>query len=238
MKNSIYKTWVKFGKPLKPQAIRIKNRIYYFRNQNPFVFMERHSRYNGVIIDGGAHDGGTIVTLKQYIPNATIHAFEPLTNLGLKKCIKHYDDIVINHVALGDYDGTSKFNVNCYDDTSSILNSLSEEDVYKTKETIDVPVMKLDSYVETKNIDKVDIIKLDVQGYELSVLKGAKETLDSTSIVFTEVWFKKHYNEQCSFFDIYDYLSSLDFEIFNIYSKQNNKKLTTCDVLFVKKGLA
>ena len=229
LKNSIYNIWTKFDKPFKIELVTLRNFFYYLYNPNPFKMMQKICGEYPVIVDGGAHDGGTIITLKHYMHESKIHAFEPLKNIGLKKIAGHYNDIYVNHIALGSFDGSADFNKNKYDDTSSFY-----EGVYPVENKITVPVTKLDTYTSKYDV-RVDILKLDVQGSELEVLKGAEETLKDVKIVFTEVWFQQCYKNQCSFSDIYNFLK--DFEVFSLYFPRKNTKLVACDAMFVKKGL-
>jgi len=82
-----------------------------------------------------------------------------------------------------------------------------------------------------------DLIKMDVQGYELEVLKGATECLKTVKAVITEVSFKEYYRGQCQFHDILTFLAG--FNLFTSAFGINTpigETLEQTDMLFVRKG--
>jgi hypothetical protein len=75
----------------------------------------------------------------------------------------------------------------------------------------------LDSFCEEYNIQNVDFIKLDTEGSELDILKGAEKTLKNSVLgISVEVEFIKMYIDQPLFSDIDQYLRSLNFELYDL----------------------
>ena len=69
-----------------------------------------------------------------------------------------------------------------------ILNIKNYENFYKK---IPIKIIKLDDYIEQKKIKKIDILKIDTEGFELNVLKGLK--LNNKKIKF--IYFEHHYDD-------------------------------------------
>ena len=91
-----------------------------------------------------------------------------------------------------------------------------------------VEIQRLDSFISSKDINSsdLDILKIDTQGFEPEVLKGAGELLASFDLVITELMFFDFYEKQLSFFDIEKFLIPAGFKLFDIshISKPNEWK--------------
>ena len=129
-----------------------------------------------VIFDVGANTGTYSLTAKAVHPSARVYAFEPLSRMKelVKQNAKLNDfDIRIISKAVGDFDGQATFfDVESADgDVSSA--SLSEN--FKKSESqkpLEVEVIKLSSFIQQEKIERLDLIKIDVETFEPQVLKG------------------------------------------------------------------
>ena len=130
---------------------------------------------NDIVFDVGANFGGwTREALKQN--PKVIHAFEPVANFRLT-C----EQIVSIRIAVGSKNEVAKkFHVAGGD---KHLSSFYERPGYEGSfYIIDIPVMTLDYYCKSKSIDKIDFLKIDVEGAEYEVLSGATELLKGGKI--------------------------------------------------------
>jgi FkbM family methyltransferase len=114
-----------------------------------------------------------------------VHAFEPAPSnfKRLQEHAEHLENVSLNHSAVGNQSGTIRLFV------SEDLNVDHRTfDSHDGRQGIDVPVVSLDQYFTVGQ--RVDFIKIDVQGFELSVLQGAKRVLDENPDikVFMEFW--------------------------------------------------
>jgi len=232
--------WCSIGKPFRNNLIMLSNMYKYNIRGKPNPFMDMRKligKDNPVIVDGGANNGGTITTLKQYFPKSTILAFEPLESLGLEENTKKFDNVHIEYLALGEENKSILFNEMNYPDTSSVFVHRESDTLQylKVKEKKKVNMVSLDKWSEKEHFKDIDIIKLDLQGYELNALKGAKRLLSSSvKLVYVECSFKEFYINQPLFYDVYQFMNSCGFEIYNIYRESSKKPIGFVDVLFTR----
>jgi hypothetical protein len=91
--------------------------------------------------------------------------------------------------------------------------------------------------IEQNILPVPDIIKLDVQGFELEVLKGMDKYLSQVSYLIVEVSFKEYYHGQPLFLDIANYVAGFNFNIYAFgHSTPVGQELGQIDVLFKKQN--
>lgn len=135
------------------------------------------------VIDAGANVGNWSSVAAEYFKNATIHAFEvtPDTFAELnEKCLSH-PRIVANQLGLDQQEGQIRINkVRAHHGA----NSAYPRDLLKSEveEVAVCDVTTLDQYLSEQGVDQVDFLKIDTEGMDFRVLKGAKEYLSSGSI--------------------------------------------------------
>lgn len=156
--------------------------------------IKKHLPQNPVIIDCGAHVGADSIELSKILPKSKIYSFEPVPTIfkSLKNSTKNYNNIECFQIALSDKDGEAHFFVSSgeSDASSSLMNPTGHKEFHPDvnfNEEILVQTMSLDSWAEKKNIKKVDFLWLDMQGYELNMLKASKYILRTVSVIHTEV---------------------------------------------------
>ena len=104
---------------------------------------------------------------------------------------------------------------------------------------IRTPVITLDNYFKNFNLkNKKILFKSDTQGFEIAVLKGAKNLLKVINTVIVEANFTDHYEKQCNPIDIITHLRLLNFELkgFTYPPGINDKgEILGTDFIFKKK---
>jgi FkbM family methyltransferase len=162
-------------------------------------------RLGDVFIDAGANIGALSLAASSIVgEKGHVYAIEahPRTVRYLRGNVKlnQAANVSVIHAALGDHDGTALFSNRRSDDQNSVSSSSSG---------IEVPLRTLDSIVPDSNIR---LLKIDVEGFELFVLRGAVRLLRRTDMVFfesSESQFKKfHYTTS----DVLAYLASCGFD--------------------------
>lgn len=190
------------------------------------------------ILDGGANTGSTIDLFLSQYQSPIIHAFEPIPNLvmNLFKKYAHNKSVIIHEKALGAETKIVPFNVVNNLVSSSILKPTELNRGYHgvemdIEQTIEVKQTRLDDILE----DMIDILKLDLQGYELEALKGCGQLLKNSKIITTEVEFVYLYEDQPLFSDIDVFLRKKGFNLLNLYDLYTHPdgKLTSGDAVYL-----
>jgi FkbM family methyltransferase len=198
----------------------------------------RITSHQPLIIDGGANLGSVTDALLGYYPSAAIHAFEPIPQLAdaLRVKYAHCPHIVVHAKALGAEPKTLTFHqLNNIDSSSFLTPSAIQKKYHGQKVAISnelaVEQVRLDDMVD----GDIDILKLDLQGYELEALKGAERSLPSTKLILIEVEFVPLYENQPLFGDIDVFLRERGFFLLNLYELWTHPdgQLTSGDAIYL-----
>ena len=145
-------------------------------------FVSKRLPPGGTFVDVGANQGFfTILASRRVGESGNVIAFEPaLTearklrgNLRFNRC----RNVVVEEIALGAEPGTADFYMYLGHQGSWSGLRKGAADVEVAARMIKVPVATLDSYFVERGLDRLDIMKIDVEGGELPVLKGAAATI-------------------------------------------------------------
>jgi FkbM family methyltransferase len=197
-----------------------------------------------IIFDVGANDGQSIERFSSMFPKSTVHSFEPIKEC-YEKIFNIYNrkNIIINNFALGDKDCERIFHVNKNSYTSSFFKInkkyaelVNYDQINKSEKK---KIKTLDGYVNLHKIKKIDILKIDTQGYELNVLKGGKKSLkDKIKFIELELTLADYYKKKINFYEIDKVLSKNNFILCNMdnFSYNKNKQLAWFDLLYLKKN--
>ena len=197
------------------------------------------------LIDVGANTGQFALSIHKAGFKGSILSFEPLPDawITLSKRVALDKSWNLNpRCAVGDYNGTTIFNVSKNSVSSSVLdiahNHIDAAPSSYFIDKIDVPIITLDSIDFPVNLSDTSIaLKVDVQGFEMSVLKGAQSLLDNVSIIILELSFSYLYSEQTSWQDMIAFLSTKGFQIWSIQPGFTNNKtgqMLQADGIFVR----
>ena len=122
------------------------------------------------------------------------------------------------------------FNIN--ETASSVVINGISENVSK------LTTRKLDSIINEMHFPNPDFIKIDVQGYEIEVLKGSKSALQTSEFVLVEMTLMP-LNYEPIILEVMNYMDSVGFQLYDISAlmrKPYDKALYQIDGLFIKKG--
>lgn len=167
-----------------------------------------------VIYDLGANVGTWSLLAKSLIPNAQIHSFEPLSKHQAEFCknLRGMEQVTLHPVALGPDNANKTLHVTGFSDGTSILQPTDASwSHFGVREVARYPqqVFRLDDYRTAKQLPYPDLLKLDIQGYELEALRGAPNCVASTKAIITEVSFIEYYKGQCLFHELVTYLAQM-----------------------------
>jgi FkbM family methyltransferase len=142
-----------------------------------------------VIFDVGAHTGAISKTYRELFPNAVIHAFEPTPSGADRLRTTFASDHLfhVHEVALSDSVGEQEFHINESGSANSLLSTDSAvptqwSSQQKATRKIAVRTATIDALCAANGISRIDALKIDVQGSENKVLRGAQRMLNSHAI--------------------------------------------------------
>jgi FkbM family methyltransferase len=162
-----------------------------------------------VVLDIGAHDGGTTAMFVDLFPGATVYSFEPDPRAAAKFKARVNRDprVKLFEHAIGAIDGEAEFHVSSglppdmtpenaakhfpkgWDMSGSLRAPKTHTEVWpwcKFEQSVRVPVRRLDSWAKEQGIGAIDFIWADVQGAEGDLIAGAKATLAKARFFYTE----------------------------------------------------
>jgi FkbM family methyltransferase len=191
-----------------------------------------------VIYDVGANVGTWTLLAKALYPQAQVHAFEPLpAHTGkFRLATQTVRGVHLHEIGLGSQKAETVMKVTDFSDASSLL-PLSEtgKKQWSLEQMEEVPIRieRLDDWVDRHQLPAPDLIKLDVQGYELEVLRGAEELLARTGAVLLEASFQNFYQGQCRFDELVSWLAGFGFHVSAFgHGTALGRPLIQSDVLF------
>ena len=133
-----------------------------------------------VILDAGANVGQTAQRYRRLFPNALIHSFEPFesTFRTLSQNCRGDGRMEPHRLAVADVSGSRTFCSNAESVTNSLLpNSATAtrvlpDSLIKPAGSVEVPTTTLDDFCSGRAIDRVNVLKMDIQGGELMALQA------------------------------------------------------------------
>jgi FkbM family methyltransferase len=203
----------------------------------PFLEQKKLVRATApIIIDAGANVGQTTERYLRVFPRARIHAFEPNPPIfaKLRKAHGRKRNVVLNQLALGAKEEMADLLVGNHPGTSSLLpkNELLSP-AWRFNSSVPVDVTTLDDYTRTRAINRINILKMDLQGYELEALHGGARLLShrKIDIVFLEVMYKPLYLGAPKASELHAFLIQAGFRLHSRY--EQGKSPTFGDWLYV-----
>jgi FkbM family methyltransferase len=198
-----------------------------------------------IILDIGGGIGATAKLFNELLPKNKIVVFEPIHNnyTTIKSKFANISGIEVFNLGLGNENAKKNINVANRITASSIFPLSAEHDSHLYNEKSlgqnrieSIEIVRLDDFL-AKNTSVIGIMKLDVQGYEMNVLKGAESTLKRTNIIVLEVNNHDIYSGSPKYFDIDIYLREHDFTLYDIIPSFRDKgKLKEWDVIYISKS--
>lgn len=163
---------------------------------NEFLLWIRRSirlREASIIFDVGANHGDFAQAASVCFPQAAVFLFEPLPVLRPlleAQVLRHAGRWHLSPVALGAAEGHQPLHVDPANDATGSLTGFSKSysQLAGSGDTtvLDVPIDTLDNFCRREGIRKIDLLKIDVEGFEFAVLDGATEMLLHTTAIIIE----------------------------------------------------
>ena len=200
--------WVSKFYTFKPKGIVPKKEIYRYLPKSP------------VIVEAGAHTGSDTLEMAKLWQNATIYAFEPVPHLFqlLAKNTEGVSNIHIYPLALGETTSLVDIHISSgrSDASSSLLVPKRHLDIHDDvlfEEKIKVQATTLDDWAMYHQIRQIDMLWLDLQGFELQVLKKSLSILRGVKVIYTEVNLMENYENGALYDELKQWLSIQGFAV-------------------------
>ncbi|MDD2203882.1 MAG: FkbM family methyltransferase [Bacteroidales bacterium] len=179
-------------------------------------------------IDIGCHKGEILELMMHFSPEGKHYAFEPIPYLCKELKNKYKDKANIFQCALADVNGETTFQL--------VKNAPAYSGIKRRKYDIDNPQIE-EIVVEEKRLDdvipadkKIHFIKIDVEGGEFGVLKGAENILKTNKPVVLFECGKgasEYYGTKPA--DLYNFIKGIGLNIYTLQAFVSNKKPLTCE---------
>jgi FkbM family methyltransferase len=218
---------------LKAQALRRGihvTRVPFGRHGDAFADQANLLDHVNVrrIFDVGAYHGETALRYRALFPNAEIHCFEPVPAAftRLEEALAGTPLITANMLAVSDTAQPIKIQINRFSATSSRLQPSKVAERVVGNGLLDVvgshtaDGVTIDQYCGARGIDRIEVLKLDIQGGELAALRGAAEMIQSGKIliVYTELLVNDLYNGQPGVGELLTTLERHDYRLHGVYN--------------------
>jgi len=170
-------------------------------------------RENYIVMDIGTNNGAVLMQLSQKAKEGFVYGFEP-DPINYARCIKNLSlnklaNVEVNNIALGSEKGQAALVI--VDETNLGMNKISIDPSHKSSEVF---INTLDNFVAEKGLSKVDLIKIDTEGFELHVLTGSSEILKNMKpVLFIELDDNNLKVQGQSAKQLVEYLEALKYKI-------------------------
>jgi FkbM family methyltransferase len=187
----------------------------------------------GTVFDVGASNGQWTRECKMIFPHASYFLADPLdaNKPALIAMAKTDVRMLVWNGAIGAQAGVLPVYV--HGDQSSLLSSTDFVGKPRT-----VEVRTLDSFWGSADFPSPSLLKADVQGYELEVLKGAGRCLASAEMVLLELSFRRYYEHGALAHEVVSFMGERDFPIYDICTyiqRPADNELVHADLMFVRR---
>jgi FkbM family methyltransferase len=158
----------------------LENEVKVFSNELSKLMLEKM-----VVLDVGANSGDWTLNLRRYFPDSEIHAFEPSksTYAVLLASTKHLENVSTYNFGFGDLEQSQLL---FYEKEKSGMASLYKRDLSRISIDFDkfekVQIKRLDNWLTQSKV-QANVLKIDVEGHELAVLKGLGDYLQELKMI-------------------------------------------------------
>ena len=194
------------------------------------------------LIDVGANEGQFLFAVLNHFSPRRVVTIEMLPDLAEQLKEKAPDNVQVVQCAVGREPGTGRICRSVFSPASSLLELAPEaSDMYRMDlrqfDGGPVAVRTLDDIYRSSGLGHVELLKIDVQGYELNVIDGGLNTLANTDFVMIEANFVPVYRGGSTFSSVFQSLTGLGFHLKNVFdahSSADDGILIHADALFTR----
>jgi 2-O-methyltransferase len=198
----------------------------HFGNIDILWLQQRLLPYNPVIIDIGAYYGAEACRTSKIWPKGKVYAFEPnprafeflertIDELGL-------DNIKTYNLAVSNFNGSATLYLShgprgddvSYEHQSSLLPPSTAMKMEYQGPHIEVPCVVLDDWCLQNQIDHVDILRVETEGFELQILQSSTNVLKNTKMIIVQLFFSPLRKDMTDYCQLKSFLADSGFVFF------------------------
>lgn len=186
------------------------------------------------IIDVGAYEGEWTKSCLKVFPDASYIMYEAMQQKQpkLQQISTSHSNVTFEIALLAESDNKELYFTELETASSVLEETVNKQSRTKRKST------SLNNSLKKKGITKVDLIKLDVQGYETEILKGFSDYLPTTDVILSEVSLLDIHTGVPLIRDVINFMYEYNFVVYDICSVSTRRPLDQAlwqtDLLFVK----
>jgi FkbM family methyltransferase len=196
---------------------------WYINTDGELHLLQQFLRPNDVVFDVGANVGEWSLYALGVEKSIQLYSFEPLPNIfsDMQAKLSCYPNVKAFQLALSDKRGSGKF---CYYDETYEFSGLSGFYVrevlkldHKPPKIIDIQQETIPNFCQQQHLDKIDFLKIDAEGAEWIIIKGAAPLIKRKKIRAIQFEYGGCYvDAKITLKEIYDFLSKNDYLVFRI----------------------
>lgn len=198
------------------------NADFYKNGENRFLYdlFSNFKEKQLTIFDIGANVGDYTQFLIQYCQKfdkeMNVHLFEPMpqTFNKLQKRFANEKGLIYNNFGASDENGNRDI---YFDHDESVFASLYDRLAVKLDKKTTIKLIRLEDYISEQKLNKINLLKLDVEGHEFSALKGMGQYLTGNFVDFIQFEYGGTYIDSRTYLnDMFKLLESRGFKLFKI----------------------
>ncbi len=207
---------------LLPNAVKGYERSDPFRN-GEYKFLRQYLKNNMVVFDVGANIGEYSQYILSINPQVKIFCFEPVLNTYLKLKTNLEKEInsgklVVNNFGLSDTESDAEIFI--YEELSgnnsiyfNEIYGVSTESLHKEK----IVLKTLNHYADSENINRIDYLKIDVEGHEFKVIQGSSSLITQKLIGCIQFEYNTNWKVSgATLKDVFDYLVQFGYKFYRL----------------------
>lgn len=248
LKLSRHNIYYLVSEPLRQEVQEVSKFIFAYQHiDNAIAIVKQHFKSEGnTILDVGGGTATTATLFGKAFPKHQIFVFEPIKNSfnQIENAPMRTNNWQLINKAVGSNPTTTQINIAKRITASSLLPFTHDEDikggyydtVLQTERLETIEVTTLDHEIPKNAV--IDVLKIDVQGFELEVLRGGIETLKRTRVIVLEVNNHTTFKGAPTYFELDEFFRKQGFILFDLLpSHHEQHKLLDWDAIYVNQLL-